>query len=480
MFKQKASVIINCHRAVDILITIIAFVSSYFLKKYYLPEPLRGLSQDPNYYSILMMVIILWYFSFNLFDLYRSYRHQKLIGILWDTIKAIATGVILLGSAIYILKLPHVNRMMIFIFIVLNVCMLGLSKTTVYFLIKKYRKRAYHLKNIIIAGQIEGIQKIVDIVRSHADGEVRIIDCVSVDPECVGSTICDNIKIDCTINELDHILRNKAVDEIIFAIPMDEIKRIEKHITVAEEMGICVRFLPEWMIRSHKLNPMIGSIHIEETFGVSTLTLTTTTTRQGELFIKGLIDYIFATTLLILTTPVIPLIFVVIRISSKGPILYRQERLGLNGRKFIVYKFRTMGEDAEQKRETLEEYNEVDGPVFKIPNDPRIITYIGHLFRKTHLDELPQLINILRGEMSLVGPRPPIPDEVKKYDIWQRRRLSMKPGLTCLWQISERKHEMGFEEWMNLDLKYIDNWSLFLDIKIFMKTLWIVLKCSGR
>ena len=263
MFKQKASLIINGHRLVDILLTISAFISSYFLKKYYLPDTLRGLSQDPNYYSILMMVIILWYFSFNLFGLYRSHRHQKLIGILWDTLKAVATGVILLGSAMYLLKLPHVNRMMILIFIVLNILLLGLSKTLIYFILKKYRKLTYHLRNIIIAGQIEGIQKIVDIVRSHADGEVHIIDCVAVDQEIVGTEIRDDIKINCSINELDNILRSQPVDEIIFAIPMDEIKKIEKYITVAEEMGICVRFLPEWMIRSHSLKPMIGSIHIE-------------------------------------------------------------------------------------------------------------------------------------------------------------------------------------------------------------------------
>jgi len=478
---NKASVIINGHRLVDILLTIIAFISSYFLKKYYqIPGSLKGLSQDPNYYSILMMVIILWYFSFNLYNIYRSYRHQHLIQILWDIIKAVTTGVILLGSLIYLLKLPHVNRMMMFIFIVLNVLMLGLSKTLIYLIIRKYRKRTYNLRNIIIAGQNEGIQKIVEIVKTHSGDEVKIVDCLAVDSKNIGTEICDGIKINCSIDELDSILRNEAIDEIIFAIPMDEIKSIEKYITVAEEMGICVRFLPEWMIRSHKLNPIIGSIHIEETFGVQTLTLTSTPTKHGEFFIKSLIDYSIGTITLVLIAPFIPIISLAIKISSKGPIFYKQKRLGLNGRKFIVYKFRTMVHDADKKQNTLEEYNEADGPVFKMRKDPRIIPHIGHFLRKTHLDELPQLINILKGEMSLVGPRPPIPLEVKKYDIWQRRRLSMKPGLTCIWQISDKKNEMDFKEWMNLDLQYIDNWSLMLDFKILFQTLWVVLKFTGR
>lgn len=146
----------------------------------------------------------------------------------------------------------------------------------------------------------------------------------------------------------------------------------------------------------------------------------------------------------------------------------------------MVYKFRAMVADAEARRQELEALDEADGPVFKIKKDPRIIPFVGTLLRKASLDELPQLINILKGEMSLVGPRPPIPAEVEKYDIWQRRRLSMKPGLTCLWQITPNRNEVGFEEWMKMDLEYIDNWSLGLDLKIFLKTAQAVLMGAGR
>jgi len=183
---------------------------------------------------------------------------------------------------------------------------------------------------------------------------------------------------------------------------------------------------------------------------------------------------------LIVVAPLFAVIALAIKISSKGPVFYRQERSGMNGRKFMLYKFRTMVADADQKRKELEALNESDGPVFKINNDPRIIPVIGPFLRKTSLDELPQLLNIFRGEMSLVGPRPPIPAEVAQYKPWQRRRLSMKPGLTCIWQTSPNRNDLSFNDWMELDLEYIDTWSPLLDFKLLLKTARVVLLGEGR
>ncbi|EMS77181.1 galactosyl transferase CpsE [Desulfotignum phosphitoxidans DSM 13687] len=163
-----------------------------------------------------------------------------------------------------------------------------------------------------------------------------------------------------------------------------------------------------------------------------------------------------------------------------GPVLYKQVRLGQNGRKFDLYKFRTMVPDAEARLEALQHANECDGPAFKIKNDPRIIPYIGTFLRKTGLDELPQFINVLKGELSVVGPRPPLPSEVKCYERWERRRLSMKPGITCFWQIQPNRNDISFKEWMKLDLKYIDNWSLWVDAKIIFRTVWVMISGSGR
>jgi lipopolysaccharide/colanic/teichoic acid biosynthesis glycosyltransferase len=171
------------------------------------------------------------------------------------------------------------------------------------------------------------------------------------------------------------------------------------------------------------------------------------------------------------------LIALLVRLDSRGPILFRQVRTGLNGRRFVLLKFRSMIHDAEHQRAALEERNEMSGPVFKLSRDPRV-TRVGSFLRRTSLDELPQLWNVLKGDMSLVGPRPPLPSEVKQYERWHRRRLSMKPGLTCLWQTRGR-NQVDFDEWMKLDMEYIDNWSISQDVKILLRTIPAVIFARG-
>jgi exopolysaccharide biosynthesis polyprenyl glycosylphosphotransferase len=196
-----------------------------------------------------------------------------------------------------------------------------------------------------------------------------------------------------------------------------------------------------------------------------------------EMAVKRMVDLVLSFLFLVLGSPVWIAIAIAVACSGKGPILFRQRRCTLRGRVFTMYKFRTMVADAEAKRGTLAAANESDGPVFKIRNDPRV-TRVGRFLRRYSLDEIPQLLNVLKGDMSLVGPRPPIPAEVEQYDDWQRRRLSMRTGCTCLWQIGGR-NDVDFDEWMRLDLRYIDHWSLALDAKILVGTIWAVLRGTG-
>lgn len=192
---------------------------------------------------------------------------------------------------------------------------------------------------------------------------------------------------------------------------------------------------------------------------------------------KRAIDIAASSTLLLLLLPLFPIVALAIRLSSPGPTLYRSTRLGKNGKAFTFLKFRSMVVDAHENRRQLLHLNEADGPVFKLANDPRV-TRVGSFLRRSSIDELPQLLNVLRGEMSLVGPRPPIPEEVEKYEPWQRRRLEVTPGITCLWQISGRSR-LGFNEWMRLDLQYIQHRSFKLDLKILLRTLPAVLSRDG-
>ncbi len=193
---------------------------------------------------------------------------------------------------------------------------------------------------------------------------------------------------------------------------------------------------------------------------------------------KRAIDVVGACLGLVLATPIMLVIAVGLRLSSRGPIIFMQERCGLGGRRFRFFKFRTMVEDAEDQRALLTHLNEMRGPVFKISRDPRI-TRLGAILRKTSLDELPQLWNVLRGEMSLVGPRPPVPDEVASYDSRQRQRLAVVPGITGLWQVSGRSTINDFETWLELDLAYVRRWSLWLDFRILAKTVIVVISARG-
>ena len=195
--------------------------------------------------------------------------------------------------------------------------------------------------------------------------------------------------------------------------------------------------------------------------------------------IKQIIDLLGSVVLLVLFAIPTLIAAIVIKLTSQGPVFFQQERAGLNGKPFVMYKFRTMVSNAEQLKQELAALNEMSGPVFKVTNDPRI-TPFGRFLRKFSIDEFPQLFNVLRFEMSLVGPRPLPVDEVKRFDdVAHRRRLSVKPGLTCLWQISGRNDVKDFTEWVRLDLEYIDNWSLWLDFKILWRTIWVVLLGKG-
>jgi exopolysaccharide biosynthesis polyprenyl glycosylphosphotransferase len=211
--------------------------------------------------------------------------------------------------------------------------------------------------------------------------------------------------------------------------------------------------------------------------GLPLLSFSSTPSDAIALVAKRAFDLVASAAALVLLAPVLLAIAAAVKLDSPGPVLFRQRRVGLAGRTFTLYKFRSMRQDAEAQRRALEARNEMDGPVFKIRDDPRV-TRVGRFLRRTSLDELPQFWNVLRGEMSVVGPRPPIPAEVRRYARWQRRRLSVKPGLTCTWQVSGR-NEVDFDRWMALDLDYIDTWSLWGDVRIVLKTIPAVLLGRG-
>jgi exopolysaccharide biosynthesis polyprenyl glycosylphosphotransferase len=329
-------------------------------------------------------------------------------------------------------------------------------------------------------GSGRGADEIIKSIAAHPELGITILGCLETDRCRVGTTLENGAEVIASLDEFEYIARDKVVDEIVFSLPLKHIPNVSETIRQAQEFGIRVRLLPQWHMNAIDYIPPMGSIHFDTIAGLHTMMLATGPRENRQLLVKGVLDYVLAAVMLVLSLPFNALIVVAIKASSRGPVLYQQERLSTSGRRFILYKFRTMVIDADQQRDSLLDVNESDGPAFKIEKDPRIIPVVGTFLRRTGLDELPQLINILKGEMSLVGPRPPLPLEVEKYEPWQRRRLSMKPGLTGPWQISPRRHQISFQEWMKMDLQYIDHWSLGLDAKILLKTVWASLSLTGR
>jgi exopolysaccharide biosynthesis polyprenyl glycosylphosphotransferase len=272
------------------------------------------------------------------------------------------------------------------------------------------------------------------------------------------------------IGELQSVLQQHVVDEIIFAVGSESLADLEEVFLLCDEEGVRTRVAVDFF-------PHVNSTVSLDRFGATPLlTFSAAPYDEIRLLVKRLTDVLIAAAGLVVLSPFMAITVLLVRLTSPGPAVFRQVRCGLNGRLFTFYKFRSMCQNAEELKATVAHLNTRDGQAFKIPGDPRL-TPVGRYLRKFSIDEWPQLWNVLRGDMSLVGPRPAIPSEVEGYKRWQRRRLRMRPGLTCLWAVSGRDN-VDFETWMKMDMQYIDNWSLALDWKILLRTIPRVL--SGR
>jgi exopolysaccharide biosynthesis polyprenyl glycosylphosphotransferase len=275
------------------------------------------------------------------------------------------------------------------------------------------------------------------------------------------------------ISKLESLIAREPVDEVFIVFPRDEYSDLfDRIVHLCEEQGIIVR------VQSEMFHLRVAKWQLDELDGVPIVTIQSGPTDGWPLILKRLIDLCGSAVLLVFLLPLFSVVSLLIKMDSSGPVFFKQERVGLNKRRFTLYKFRTMTDGADQQQQTLERLNEANGPVFKIKHDPRV-TRLGKFLRRFSIDELPQLFNVLKGEMSLVGPRPLPMRDMQRIDVlWHKRRLSVKPGLTCLWQVNGRS-DVTFDHWVQMDLEYIDNWSLGLDLQILLKTLPAVLRGSG-
>ena len=331
------------------------------------------------------------------------------------------------------------------------------------------RRRGYNTRYMLVVGSGPLAQQFADLVEARPGLGIEVIGHLSVPGE-EEPTVTRPILG--TIEAIEEIFHTQVVDEVAACLEPNSAKYLEPVASLAADEGKTVRI---------PVKPREGALldaREEEFEGMLIRSLVHDGHREAGLAVKRLIDIVGALVGLVILSPLMLITALVIRLRDGSPILFRQTRVGLHGRPFSIIKFRTMASDAERRLHEVAHLNERRGAAFKATNDPRV-SPLGRTLRRTSIDELPQLWNVLRGEMSLVGPRPPLPSEVTEYDIWHRRRLSMKPGITGLWQV-ESRHEPSFDRWVELDLSYIDRWTLWLDLSILLRTMPSVLMARGR
>ncbi|MBN2424643.1 MAG: sugar transferase [Calditrichaceae bacterium] len=460
----------NLALTLDIFAGLIAFYIGFVVKEFFLPYDIRGVNVTDEFWITLIISVIVFYFWSQRFNIYDSLNYKNFKNITLNTFYIITSSGLTLFTFFFIFRFQSISRIFISLYLVLSFFLIILSRLLMQYILRENRRQGVLKRNIIIVGTGEQAKEFISILQNHEFWRMNIVGLLDINEKFVGE-MKHGFKIIGTIKELKQILLNQPIDEVVYAVSIDRMNNLKEVLDTCEEVGVTTR------VTSNFFNMMISKTRIEHLNGLPILTYSPIPDFYASLIIKRVIDILLSIIVLIVFSPFFLIIAILIKLGSPGPLLFVQKRLGLNGRQFKMYKLRTMVENAETIKEEFQFKNEMSGPVFKIKKDPRI-TGIGSFLRKTSLDEFPQFVNVLRGEMSIVGPRPPVPQEVKNYEPWQRRRLSMRPGLTCLWQISGRSH-ISFDEWMKLDLKYIDNWSLWLDFKIIFKTIPVVLLGKG-
>jgi exopolysaccharide biosynthesis polyprenyl glycosylphosphotransferase len=481
MLKERARILAASIFLLDLSLVAVAFLLAFSLRSWILPR-VAPQAFPSNFYPLtaylplLPMALAIWGALLLLSGRYRSHRTVPLLDEAWAILRVCVTGTVVFTLALYIFRIDvrllgndQVSRSWVLLLGVFACLLLLCEKLFLRISSRYVRTRGFNYRTVLIVGTNSAALKIADSIHGHRFWGYRILGFV-VNGHTPAESWPGRYPILGEIKHIPHIIERHVVDDVIFAVSRRDLDRLEDLFLSLQEQGIRTRFAVNLFPHTQ------ARVELEELDGIPLLSFATGPTSPLPLMAKRLLDVALAALLLVLGLPVVAAIAALIKFTSHGDVLFRQTRCGLNGRIFTLYKFRTMVENAEQRRQDLEHLNEMNGPVFKLKSDPRV-TAFGRLLRRFSLDELPQLWNVLRGDMSLVGPRPPIPEEVARYERWQRRRLSMKPGLTCLWQVSGR-NQIDFDRWMQLDLEYIDSWSPLLDLKILLRTIPAVL--SGR
>lgn len=457
----------------DVIIINVAFVLAYWAR--YDLQLFRAV--DPAFdvpYQVYLPFVAL--FTLLLILVYRHqgvYRQSRQISWFdefYAIVSGTATGTIIMIVFIFLYRRDFYSRIIFIYAGLIAVVLLGLSRLLKVVLLRQLRRRGIGTMRVVIVGAGEVARTVMRAVVANPEYGLNIIGFLDDNP-IKGETDIGRFKALGRVGNLAEVIKAKEVDEVIITLPWQYHRKIMNIMAQCERQNIRIRIVPDLFQMA------IAQMHVEEVAGVPMIGVKEVSISGLNQVTKRIIDLVIASLGLVLAAPLMALVALVIKLDSPGPVLFPQERVGKNGQLFTLYKFRSMVENAEQQQDALRGLNEANGPLFKMKADPRT-TLVGRWLRRLSLDELPQLYNVLRGEMSLIGPRPPLPTEVAQYQEWHKRRLEVSPGMTGLWQVSGRS-ELTFDEMALLDIYYVENWSLGLDTKILLQTIPRVIMGSG-
>lgn len=421
-----------------------------------------------EYIPISLLLSLFLLLIYRIEGIYNYVRGRSWLEELYSLLTATFTGIVILVFIFFFFRPQFYSRLIYLYAGILIVILLTFSRVVTRMVLGHLRKRGIGVDRALIVGAGEIGRAIMRNVLAQPDLGYRIEGFVDDDP---AKAVIGNFQLLGGTDQLPRILRQHRIDEVLITLPWHARDKIVRIMVDAELAGARVKIVPDLFQLS------LSKIAVDAVGGIPLIGVKDAAISGGALSIKRVMDVLLSIIIFILLLIPMGIIALLIKSTSKGPVIFKQQRVGRGGKLFTAYKFRTMRVGADVELESLQHLNEASGPLFKIRNDPRM-TRIGKWLRRTSFDEFPQVLNVLRGDMSLVGPRPPLPNEVAQYEEWHKRRLDVAPGVTGLWQVSGRS-ELTFDEMVMLDLYYIENWSPWLDLWILIKTIPALLTARG-
>lgn len=449
----------------DAVCVIAAGYGAYYIKYY---ESYGDWILDTNVFTAsVLLVMFLNNYMMGKFQLYSDIRPPSYLNLLWSIFKALIIDFSVLAVAIVLLRQTTYSRLFLLSFAGLCLVSIAVCRILTQLYFDKISRKGFSTHKILVVGDKERGRFVTDLLNSQLSWGHEVIGTMPLQNGEINEPGTNGLT-----NDFAGVLRTHTVDEVVFALDGDRNVNLSSHLKTCRKIGIPARILPAlWQ-------PGDKTLSIEKCQEVPFLTIRVSNFNATGLLYKRVLDLLGGLIGTIAVIIIYPFVAAAIKLDSPGPVFFKQKRMGSHGRIFNLYKFRTMFQDAEQKRQELMAQNEMNGAMFKMVDDPRI-TRIGQWLRKTSLDEFPQFLNVLWGEMSLVGTRPPMIEEVEEYQPQHLKRISAKPGITGLWQVSGRNKITDFDEVVELDCKYLDNWRFVDDIKILLKTVKVVLQRKG-